>query len=43
MRPDHKYDEPKVKVAAKAQVSVLPVILLVVITVLVLIGVPGGI
>lgn len=44
MRPDHKYDEPKVKTAAKAQVSLLPVVLLVVISVLVLlIGVPSGI
>ena len=44
MRPDRKYDESKVKVAAKAETNVLPVILLVVISVLVLlIGAPSGI
>lgn len=44
MRPDRKYDEPKVKVAAKADANILPVILLVVISVLVLhIGAPSGI
>lgn len=44
MRPDHKHDEPKVKVAAKAETNIMPIVLLVVIAVLVvLIGVPGGI
>lgn len=44
MHPYRKHDEPKVKVAAKAETNVLPAILLVLVSVVVLlIGVPSGI
>lgn len=44
MKPNPFRDEPKVKVAAKAETSIAPVVLLVLVSVIVLlIGAPSGI